>query len=159
MKFSIKIKYILLFILPLLLVLGSCKKFDAGEQANIDDSTILKFISDKNIVAQKHSSGIYYQILSSGSGNISFTSNTTVSTKYTGRLLNGTVFDATTTQPISFKLGQVISGWQIGIPLIQKGGKIRLLIPSGLAYGPGGQGPIPGNAVLDFDIELLDVTN
>ena len=159
MKFLMKIKYILLFILPLLLVLGSCKKFDAGEQANIDDSTILKFISDKNIVAQKHSSGIYYQILSSGSGNISFTNNTTVSTKYTGRLLNGTVFDATTTQPISFKLGQVISGWQIGIPLIQKGGKIRLLIPSGLAYGPDGQGPIPGNAVLDFDIELLDVTN
>jgi FKBP-type peptidyl-prolyl cis-trans isomerase FkpA len=74
-------------------------------------------------------------------------------------LLNGTVFDGTTTQPISFKLGQVISGWQIGIPLIQKGGKIRLLIPSGLAYGPDGQGPIPGNAVLDFDIELLDVTN
>ncbi|MBC7758712.1 MAG: FKBP-type peptidyl-prolyl cis-trans isomerase [Phormidesmis sp. FL-bin-119] len=159
MKLLMKIKYILLFILPLLLVLGSCKKFDTGEQANIDDSTILKFISDKNILAQKHSSGIYYQILSSGSGNISFTSNTTVSTKYTGRLLNGTVFDGTTTQPISFKLGQVISGWQIGIPLIQKGGKIRLLIPSGLAYGPNGQGPIPGNAVLDFDIELLDVTN
>ena len=159
MKFLMKIKHILLFILPLLLVLGSCKKFVTEEQANIDDSTILKFISDKNIVAQKHSSGIYYQILSSGSGSISFTSNTTVSTKYTGRLLNGTVFDGTTTQPISFKLGQVISGWQIGIPLIQKGGKIRLLIPSGLAYGPDGQGPIPGNAVLDFDIELLDVTN
>ena len=159
MKFLMKIKYILLFTLPLLLVLGSCKKFDAEEQSKIDDSTIIKFISEKNIIAQKHSSGIYYQILNTGSGNISYTTNTTVSTKYTGRLLSGTVFDGTTTQPISFKLGQVISGWQIGIPLIQKGGKIRLLIPSGLAYGPDGQGPIPGNAVLDFDIELLDVTN
>lgn len=154
-----KLKNLLLLILPVLLVAGSCKKVDSEEQANIDDSTILKFISDKNITAQKHSSGIYYQILSPGSGNISYTSNTTVSTKYTGRLLSGTVFDGTTTQPISFKLGQVIAGWQIGIPLIQKGGKIRLLIPSGLAYGPEGQGPIPGNAVLDFDIELLDVTN
>lgn len=143
----------------MLLVAGSCKKDDPEEQTKIDDSTILKFMSDKNIPAQKHSSGIYYQILSPGTGTISYTSNTTVSTKYTGRLLNGNVFDATTSQPISFKLGQVITGWQIGIPLIQKGGKIRLLIPSGLAYGPAGQGPIPGNAVLDFDIELLDVTN
>ncbi|MES2872180.1 MAG: FKBP-type peptidyl-prolyl cis-trans isomerase [Bacteroidota bacterium] len=154
-----RIKNLLLFILPLLLVAGSCKKADPEEQANIDDSTIRKFISEKNISAQKHSSGIYYQILSPGTGSISYTSNTTVSTKYTGRLLSGTVFDGTSTQPISFKLGQVIAGWQIGIPLIQKGGKIRLLIPSGLAYGPQGQGPIPGNAVLDFDIELLDVTN
>ena len=152
-------KNLLLLILPLLLILGSCKKFDAEEQANIDDSTILKFISDKGIVAQKHESGVYYQILSTGTGNIAYTTNTTVSTKYTGRLLSGAVFDGTTSQPISFKLGQVITGWQIGIPLIQKGGKIRLLIPSGLAYGREGQGPIPGNAVLDFDIELIDVTN
>jgi len=154
-----KIKNLLLLILPLLLILGSCKKFDAEEQANVDDSTILKFISDKGIVAQKHTSGVYYHILSTGSGNSAYTSNTTVSTKYTGRLLNGTVFDGTTSQPISFKLGQVIAGWQVGIPLIQKGGKIRLLIPSALAYGPDGQGPIPANAVLDFDIELIDVTN
>ncbi len=155
-----KLKNLLLLILPLLLVLGSCRKeFDPEEQANIDDSTILKFISDKGIVAQKHPSGVYYQILSPGTGNIAYTTNTTVSTKYTGRLLSGAVFDGTTSQPISFKLGQVIVGWQIGIPQIQKGGKIRLLIPSGLAYGPQGQGPIPGNAVLDFDIELLDVTN
>ncbi|MGB4397866.1 MAG: FKBP-type peptidyl-prolyl cis-trans isomerase [Daejeonella sp.] len=154
-----KIKHILLLILPLLLILGSCKKFDAEEQVKIDDATILKFISEKNIPAQRHESGVYYQILSPGSGNATYTANTTVSTKYTGRLLNGSVFDGTTTQAVSFPLGQVISGWQIGIPLIQKGGKIRLIIPSGLAYGQDGQGPIPGNAVLDFDIELLDVTN
>ena len=154
-----KFRNLIILILPFLLVASSCKKVDSEEQANIDDSTILKFISEKNIPAQKHSSGVYYQILSPGTGSISYTSNTTVSTKYTGRLLNGSVFDGTTTQPISFKLGQVITGWQIGIPLIQKGGKIRLFIPSGLAYGPQGQGPIPGNAILDFDIELLDVTN
>ncbi|MEJ7692056.1 FKBP-type peptidyl-prolyl cis-trans isomerase [Daejeonella sp.] len=154
-----KIKNLLLLIFPLMLVLGSCKKIDAEEQANIDDSTILKLISDKGIVAQKHASGLYYQILSTGTGSIAYTTNTTVSTRYTGRLLNGTVFDGTTSQPISFKLGQVIAGWQVGIPLIQKGGKIRLLIPSALAYGPEGQGPIPANAVLDFDIELIDVTN
>lgn len=155
-----KLKYILLIFLPLLLAVGSCgKKCNGEKQGNIDDSIILKFLSDKGITAQKHSSGIYYQIISQGSGNITYTGNTTVSTKYTGRLLSGTVFDGTTTQPVAFKLGGVITGWQAGIPLIQKGGKIRLFIPSGLAYGCDGQGPIPANAVLDFDIELIDVTN
>jgi FKBP-type peptidyl-prolyl cis-trans isomerase FkpA len=71
--------------------------------------------------------------------------------------LDGTVFDQTTTQPLNFPLGNVIVGWQIGVPLIKKGGKIRLLIPSGYGYGQGGSGKIPSNAVLDFDIELVDV--
>ena len=90
---------------------------------------------------------------------ITYTANTTVSTKYTGRLLDGSVFDGGNGQVLSFKLGGVITGWQVGIPLIQKGGKIRLFIPSGLAYGCDGQGSIPANAVLDFDIELVEVTN
>jgi len=51
----------------------------------------------------------------------------------------------------------VISGWQIGIPLIQKGGFIKLIIPSALGYGCRGTGPIPGDAIIYFDIQLLDV--
>ncbi len=135
-----RFRYLLLIILPLLIVLGSCgKKCNDEKQVNIDDSIILKFLSDKGITAQKHASGVYYQILNPGSGSI--------------------VYSANTTQPVSFKLGGVITGWQVGIPLIQKGGKIRLFIPSGFAYGCEGQGPIPANAVLDFDIELIDATN
>jgi FKBP-type peptidyl-prolyl cis-trans isomerase FkpA len=61
----------------------------------------------------------------------------------------------------SFTLGNVIKGWQLGIPLIKKGGIIRLLIPSRYAYGPYEQTQIglPKNAVLDFDIELYNITN
>ena len=155
-----KLRYLLLIIFPLLLVLGSCsKKCNDEKQVNIDDSTILKFLSDKNITAQKHSSGIYYQILATGSGSMNYNANTTISAKYTGRLLDGSVFDNGGGQAISFKLGGVITGWQAGIPLIQKGGRIRLLIPSGLAYGCDGRDAIPKNAVLDFDIELINVTN
>ncbi len=158
--YCMKFRYLLLLILPLLVLAAACgKKCNEEKQVNIDDSTILKFISDKGIVAQKHPSGIYYQILSTGTGNLSYTANTTVSTKYVGRLLDGSVFDGPTSQPITFQLGGVITGWQIGIPLIQKGGKIRLLIPSGLAYGCDGQGPIPSNAVLDFEVELVNATN
>jgi FKBP-type peptidyl-prolyl cis-trans isomerase FkpA len=151
-----------LFSIIMTLGLSSCLKDDYVDptvQAEKDDATIVKFIADNKISAIKHPSGLYYQIIQSGSGNISYSVNTTVTANYTGRLLSGQVFDKSTTQPLSFKLGQVIVGWQIGVPLIQKGGKIRLFIPSGYAYGPQGSGAIPSNSVLDFDIELVDVQN
>lgn len=155
-----KFRNLVLIILPLLLVFGSCSKdnIDPQKQAQKDEATIVQFLADKNITAQRHASGIYYQITNPGTGSITYSSNTTVSARYTGRLLSGAEFDKSA-QPIAFQLGGVIAGWQIGVPLIQKGGKIRLFIPSGLGYGAGGQGPIPPNAVLDFDIELVDVTN
>ena len=151
----------LLFTVALMLSFSACMKddyVDPAVQAQQDDATIMKFLADNKITAIKHSSGLYYQIAQSGSGNINYTANTTVLSNYTGRLLSGQVFDKST-QAISFKLGQVIVGWQIGVPLIQKGGKIRLFIPSGYGYGPQGSGQIPSNAVLDFDIELVDVQN
>lgn len=151
-----------LFSVIMMLSMSSCLKdedVDPTVQAGKDDATIVKFIADNKISAVKHSSGVYYQIIQSGSGNITYTANTTVKAHYTGRLTNGQIFDKSPAQPPSFKLGQVIVGWQIGVPLIQKGGKIRLFIPSGYAYGPQGSGSIPPNSVLDFDIELVDVQN
>ena len=71
--------------------------------------------------------------------------------------MNGTIFDSNTGAPIQFILGQVIPGWQLGLPLIQKGGVIRLIIPSSLAYGCTGSGSIPGDSVLYFEVELVDV--
>ncbi len=154
--------HLLLFSFVMVLGLSSCLKDDYVDptvQAQKDDATIVKFIADNKITAIKHSSGLYYQIIQSGAGNITYSANTTVLANYTGRLLSGQVFDKSATQPVAFKLGQVIVGWQIGVPLIQKGGKIRLIIPSGYGYGPQGSGQIPANSVLDFDIELVDVQN
>jgi FKBP-type peptidyl-prolyl cis-trans isomerase FkpA len=155
-----KINKILVLSFILSLTLGSCTKnddFDPAKQAELDEAIIVKFVADNKITAIKHSSGVYYQILSPGSGSVTYTANTKVTTKYTGRLLNGSVFDQTTTQALTFPLGNVIVGWQIGVPLIQKGGKIRLIIPSQYAYGRNPAGQIPANSVLDFDIELVDV--
>jgi len=154
--------HLLLFTMILMLGFSSCLKddyVDPAIQSQKDDATIVKFLSDNKISAIKHTSGLYYQIIQSGSGNITYSPNTTVTANYTGRLLTGQVFDKSNAQPLSFKLGQVIVGWQIGVPIIQKGGKIRLFIPSGYGYGPQGSGPIPPNSVLDFDIELVDVQN
>ena len=155
-----KIKNLVILSFIMMFTLASCMKsddYDPAVQAGLDDALIVKFITDKNITVIKHASGIYYQILSSGTGSTTYSNSTLVTAKYAGRLLNGTVFDQTTTQPLTFSLGNVILGWQIGVPLIKKGGKIRLLIPSGYGYGRDGSGKIPSNAVLDFDIELVDV--
>lgn len=155
-----KINKLIILTFIMTLSLSSCMKsddFDPARQAELDEALIVKFIADNKITAIKHSSGVYYQIISSGSGSKTYSATTQVTAKYTGRLLNGSIFDQTTSQPLSFPLGNVIVGWQIGVPLIQKGGKIRLIIPSQYGYGNNPAGKIPANSVLDFDIELVDV--
>jgi FKBP-type peptidyl-prolyl cis-trans isomerase FkpA len=85
-----------------------------------------------------------------------------VTVKYTGKFLNegvapanSDIFDQATT-PVTFDLAALIAGWQIGFQLLPKGSKATLYIPSGLAYGKGGNS-IPGNANLFFEVELIDV--
>ncbi|MDP3982926.1 MAG: FKBP-type peptidyl-prolyl cis-trans isomerase [bacterium] len=89
------------------------------------------------------------------------TSGATISVHYTGRLLNGTKFDSSRDRgtPISFTLGvgQVIPGWDQGVQGMKVGGTRKLTIPSDLAYGERGQGPIPPNSPLLFEVELLAV--
>ena len=147
-------------IIGLFLIVGAfsaCKKdsYDAEKQAKIDDGLIVDFIAKNSIVAIKHSSGLYYQVLTPGDGNVVTTSNT-VTVAYTGKLLNGTEFDKSSSASFSLA-GNLIQGWKIGVPLIKKGGKIRLIIPSALAYGNTSPGAgIPENAVLDFTIDLIN---
>jgi peptidylprolyl isomerase len=86
----------------------------------------------------------------------------TITVKYTGTLQDGTVFDSTEKQggqPATFTLakGQLIDGWVQGIPGMKVGGKRKLVIPPDLGYGASGNGSIPGNSTLTFEIELVDV--
>ena len=81
---------------------------------------------------------------------------------YTGKLEDGTVFDSSTMpgrNPFEFQVGtgQVIQGWDEGFMSLTEGTKATLTIPSNMAYGPNGQGPIPPNATLIFDVELIEV--
>jgi FKBP-type peptidyl-prolyl cis-trans isomerase FkpA len=125
------------------------------KQAIKDDSLIRAYIKTNHINAVKHSSGLYYQIIKQGTG-ANATENSTVNVTYEGKLLTGLVFDHSI-NPISFPLKDVIPGWTLGIPLVKAGGKILLIIPSHLAYGPRDSGPIPENSVLVFDIDVLKV--
>ncbi|MDZ4758424.1 MAG: FKBP-type peptidyl-prolyl cis-trans isomerase [Bacteroidota bacterium] len=84
-----------------------------------------------------------------------------VKVHYIGKLTNGTVFDESVGrgQPFEFILGShmVIEGWDQGIKYLGKGEKATLIIPAAMGYGENGQGPIPGNSILIFDVELVDV--
>lgn len=104
------------------------------------------------------SSGLQYKIITAGSGANPKPTDT-VKVHYRGTLIDGTEFDSSykRNEPISFPLNGVIKGWTEGLQLIKPGGKIQLVIPPDLGYGPDGQGPIPPNSVLLFDVELLAI--
>jgi FKBP-type peptidyl-prolyl cis-trans isomerase len=103
--------------------------------------------------------GLQYEILAPGEGRAPKASDT-VKVNYRGTLLDGTEFDSSykLNEPIEFPLGGVIRGWTEGLQLIKEGGKIKLFIPSNLAYGPRGAGGIIGpDETLIFEVELLKV--
>ncbi len=115
-----------------------------------------KLKENKNVVELPD--GLRYEILQAGKGAYPKPTDT-VKVNYTGKLLNGTVFDSSTQRggADEVQLDKVISGWTEGLQKINVGGKIRLYIPPDLAYGDNGSGGIPPGATLIFDIELLDV--
>jgi FKBP-type peptidyl-prolyl cis-trans isomerase FkpA len=153
-------KYLLLF--SLLFIIGSsCSKgpapFNAAAQAATDDSLIKAYIATNNITATKDASGLYYAVITPGTGAYP-TASSTVNVNYSGKLLNGSVFAPTS--PLTEPLADLILGWQIGIPHINAGGTILLLIPSALGYGNSSPGAgIPANSVLVFTISLVNFTN
>ncbi|MFA6278102.1 MAG: FKBP-type peptidyl-prolyl cis-trans isomerase [Pedobacter sp.] len=131
--------------------------YSQSKQHEIDEFEIQTFIAKNSIIATKDLSRVYYQVLTPGTGTDVINLNSALVVKYTGRLLDGTIFDSSTS--FSTTLAETISGWQKVIPLFKAGAKIRIFIPSDLAYSTIGNGAVPANAVLDFDIEIVSVTN
>ena len=104
-------------------------------------------------------SGLQYEVLTDGDGAIP-TAEDQVEVHYTGKLIDGTVFDSSVDRgvPATFGVTQVIPGWVEALQLMKAGSKWRLYIPSQLAYGPNGAGTVIGpNQTLIFDVELLKV--
>lgn len=139
----------------IVLAFGACNKDDT-DQALIDKQLIEQYLVQNNITAQEHESGMYYVITAEGNGD-SPTISSTVEVKYKGYFLDNSVFDQTSgNQTATFPLNGLIEGWRIAIPLLKRGGKGTFFLPSALGYGSNPPPGIPSNAVLIFDIELID---
>lgn len=105
-------------------------------------------------------SGLQYLVVKEGTGARPG-ENDAVTVHYTGRLIDGTVFDSSVErgEPATFGLKQVIAGWTEGLQLMREGAAYRFFIPSHLAYGSHGTGPIQPHSTLVFDVQLLKVEN
>ncbi|MEI6460746.1 MAG: FKBP-type peptidyl-prolyl cis-trans isomerase [Verrucomicrobiota bacterium] len=128
----------------------------SGKWVKQNEDFLAKVDTDKDII--KTASGLRYKILVPGTDPKPAPTNT-VKCRYTGKLIDGKVFDSTTTrnnEPTEFPLNGVIPAWTEAVQKIGKGGKILLFAPAAIAYGDQGQGPIPGKSVLEFEVELVD---
>jgi len=103
-------------------------------------------------------SGLQYKILTEGNGAIP-TAGAKVKVHYTGKLIDGTVFDSSLErgEPAEFATNQVIPGWTEALTMMPVGSKWELVIPAELAYGNRATGPIPAGSTLIFEVELLDI--
>lgn len=146
-------------IAAILMSIGGCTKDSNGcktVSVDAEKAEIEAYASAQGITATRQSNGLYYQIITPGSTNKPLATSR-VFVKYTGKLFDGTVFDSQQNPGLTgFQLATLIEGWKLGIPLIGKGGKIKLIVPSSLAYGCQGSGAIAPNEPLYFEIELVD---
>ncbi|MGS2761344.1 peptidylprolyl isomerase [Sinomicrobium sp. M5D2P9] len=142
---------------------GEFRKFESAKEQRLEEEKKKEeeTLSKLTEGLDRTESGLWYKILEKGNGDKA-TKGKTVSVHYKGMLMDGSVFDSSykRNQPIDFQLGagQVISGWEEGIELLNTGDKARLVIPSELAYGSrGAGGVIPPNATLVFEVELVKI--
>lgn len=119
-------------------------------------SVFENYLTDNNLTAESTPSGLHYVIEEAGEGDRP-NANSTVTVNYKGFLIDGTVFDQTEENvPATFALSRVIEGWREGIQLLNRGSKALLLLPSSQAYGSSGNGSIPPNTPILFEVELID---
>jgi FKBP-type peptidyl-prolyl cis-trans isomerase len=155
----------LFFILIGIALFSACSKSDNNDPQSTACAVTAQYVNDNSATQRAlmvafcnnngisytvHPSGILYQIITPGDTtkpNLC----TSLTMTYTGKLMTGIQFDKGT---ITYPLKDLIVGWQIGVPLIGKGGKIKMVIPSSLAYGPNANGSIPANSPLYFEMSI-----
>lgn len=136
------------------------KILEVSKMAEYEDGVIKGYLSKNSLTDfTKTATGIYYKITDSGTGS-PITIDSTLSVEYTGKYLNGIVFDKTAAgSPTTMKLSGFIEGWRQILPLIKEGGSLQMIIPSRLAYGLSGSSDrgMPPFSTLDFTVKVTDV--
>ena len=160
-------KYLLLFCL-FVVTLSACNKDQFTAQKAVDDAKIQAYIKANNLTGMiKDPSGLYYSVIKPGTGaypivSYTATSNTDPNTGstfkaiYTLGFLNGQILSQDESlNGQTLNKGTLIDGFFFGLPHINSGGRILLLIPSALGYGTAGNGNIPANACLVYTVDLI----
>ncbi|MGV3631591.1 MAG: FKBP-type peptidyl-prolyl cis-trans isomerase [Bacteroidota bacterium] len=148
-------KQLTFFALAFLLLAG-CKTYTEDDRESFD-AKIKRYVEKSGVKYQKSESGLYYFIEEEGEGP-AIKATDEVSFIYEGKLLNGEVFDGENKKkPVTFKVRDLIMGWQEAMFYLKKGGKIKLVVPPQLGYGDYDLEDIPPNSVLVFDMEITDV--
>jgi FKBP-type peptidyl-prolyl cis-trans isomerase FkpA len=143
----------LILLVSLITLLSSCSK---NKELERDKELIANYISDNNITGTiTTETGLTYKITKEGTGDQP-TSSSNVKVNYKGYLLNGSVFDQSSS-PVTLNLQQVIQGWKEGLTKFKEGGSGMLFIPSDYGYGNQAQADIPAGSVLIFEIDLIEV--
>ena len=134
------------------------QQVEAMAEANLKSGEAFLAENAKKDGVTVTASGLQYRVITESAGDAPKATDT-VKVHYEGRLISGDVFDSSIArgEPVSFPLNGVIPGWSEGVQLMKVGSKFEFTIPSALAYGPSGTGPIPPNSVLVFDVELLEI--
>ncbi len=123
-----------------------------------EDQMIKRYLDRNNLTGfSKTNTGLYYKILEQGSGS-EIKIDSTVTVDYTGKLLNGSVFDSGTSASFQLDDPSLRQGWKEGLVLINEGGSIRMVMPSTLAYGITGLSTIPAFSPLDFEVKVTAVS-
>lgn len=122
-------------------------------------TSLQAYIAASHPAAILNSGGFYYEIGAAGTGTVTPSLCSNIGVKYAGYLTNGTRFTSTAEEATgaTYALGQLIVGWQRGIPLIKSGGTITLYLPPSLGYGSNASPSIPANSILIFVIQLTGV--
>jgi FKBP-type peptidyl-prolyl cis-trans isomerase len=133
----------------------------ATKLAEYDDFTMLQYMLANNLTGfTKAAEGYYYKISDPGSGTETISETSAISVEYTGKTLDGIIFDKTTAgSPATFTLGSTVEGWRLALPLLKKDGSMQIILPSALGYGLSGSQSIAPFSCMFFDIKVTDVAN
>lgn len=130
------------------------QRAEAEENKAKGDAYLAKFAKEPGVVTLTN--GLEYKVIKDGTGPMPKETESVVM-GYKGTLIDGTEFDHNESFSTPVK-GRTIRGWQEILPLMKQGSEWQVVIPPNLAYGPRGNGKIPGNSVLIFDMELKSIT-
>jgi FKBP-type peptidyl-prolyl cis-trans isomerase FkpA len=136
---------------------NNCITSPTGVPTALEIASLKAYLKADSLTTPYDARGFFYKIITPGTG-VTPSLSSTVTVKYIGTLENGTEFDRNNIPNGNvFQLSGLIKGWQYGIPLIKKGGSIKLFLPPTLAYGCNFSGGIPPGSNLIFTVDLVDV--